>query len=667
MLRKHPYLIVSLVATLVSVVIWMCIPKEYAASTVISDEYKEIDLAVGMTHMNARLRDILDKQNVGINDIAVYSKYLKSEDMGKALKRVLVPCKGMTLEKYVACKDVEDEILSRIEYNISIKKGTVTVQFVDKNPLVASQMLDSVICQLQNFITERRRQMSNAVLSDLTKKRYSAGVLYHEAEREYSDYMDSHYDMSLEGEKNKAEELEKRKDQAFNDYQDAITQCVRQQMLAQRSYMSFGTVKANVVPVNDDSHLVGLIVFIVSIALLFTKAYFLFCRFKADKRNFDYGSMFSPWAITFGVWIALGVSSFLMGNKLDPIPDVFYKSISVWLIIFFISSFFTYNLLPETKAKTPFVGIDINVGFFNLLFYLALVMTPMYVYQIYKLVTMFDTKDLVMNMRELAVNGEGFGFLNYVMVINQSLLLVVLWRYPRIPLWKLTAVILCCIVFAIANMEKLTFFLVFITVAYVLFERKVVKLHTIAMFLVGLVLLFYVFTLMRLSDDASSQDDTSMIDFLGMYLVSPPVAFGHLRRVISPDFCPETLWTVYSYLSHFIGGITVQHQQFEDFVMVPMPTNVYTIMKPFYRDLGLLGVGYFAMVYGVFSGYVYRKAVNGHPFSTCLYTYMVFVLAMQFFDELVFASLPLFIQRMAILYLLCQKQFKISFLKRNNN
>lgn len=114
--------------------------------------------------------------------------------------------------------------------------------------------------------------------------------------------------------------------------------------------------------------------------------------------------------------------------------------------------------------KTGVKGIKINITIFNILFFLSMIMTPLYMYQIYKIVTMFDSKDLMNNMRELAVNGNGYGFLNYTMVINQALLLTGLWRFPYLPKWKIICVVGCCLAYAIANMEKLTFFLVFITI-----------------------------------------------------------------------------------------------------------------------------------------------------------------------------------------------------------
>ena len=146
--------------------------------------------------------------------------------------------------------------------------------------------------------------------------------------------------------------------------------------------------------------------------------------------------------------------------------------------------------------------------------------------------------------------------------------------------------------------------------------------------------IFYVFTISRTSDSETMSDSMSIIDFLGIYFTSPPIAFGHLRPTISQYLCPESLWTVYSYIGKFFNGVTVEHDAFSEFVFVPVPTNVYTIMKPFYQDGGGLCVAFFALLYGIGSGLVYRYSI-------------------KFFDEIIFASIPLFIQRMALIALMC--------------
>ena len=81
LLKKHPYIVATLLATILATVVWMCVPKEYTAITKLSDEYKEIDLAIGLNDMKANIRKLMGEGNSGMNDMALYCKILNTEDL----------------------------------------------------------------------------------------------------------------------------------------------------------------------------------------------------------------------------------------------------------------------------------------------------------------------------------------------------------------------------------------------------------------------------------------------------------------------------------------------------------------------------------------------------------------------------------------------------------
>lgn len=122
------------------------------------------------------------------------------------------------------------------------------------------------------------------------------------------------------------------------------------------------------------------------------------------------------------------------------------------------------------------------------------------------------------------------------------------------------------------------------------------------------------------------------MDFFGMYITSPMVAFEHLRVTISDTFATNTLNDFYPQLLRF--GIHVDViDRLQEFVMVPIPTNVYTIMQPFYNDFGSVGVAFFGFLYGSTFGFVYCKFREGSDVYKCFYTYLVEVIIIQFYNE----------------------------------
>ena len=58
-------------------------PKEYAAVIKVSDEYKEVDLAIGLTRISAKINDALGTADKGINDLNVYSQAIRTEDFAE--------------------------------------------------------------------------------------------------------------------------------------------------------------------------------------------------------------------------------------------------------------------------------------------------------------------------------------------------------------------------------------------------------------------------------------------------------------------------------------------------------------------------------------------------------------------------------------------------------
>jgi oligosaccharide repeat unit polymerase len=264
------------------------------------------------------------------------------------------------------------------------------------------------------------------------------------------------------------------------------------------------------------------------------------------------------------------------------------------------------------------------------------------------------------NIRTLAVHGEGVGFLSYSNVINQSLFVVAIWSHPKVPMWKVITLALACILNSLAIMEKGTIFFVFICIMFVLFEKKKIKLESIAMAGILLLAFFYFFNLARSGENSDYQKNETLLDFFAMYALSPPVAFCQLLPEVTQQFGTNTFESIYLFLRRY-GADVVVKEKLQEFVFVPIPTNVYTMFQPFFIDFGYKGIAFFAAIYGTMSGYFYRLFRNGNSFGKCIYTYIVNVLILQFYQENIFLSLVFVLQFTFFVYILTQERITISF------
>lgn len=662
-LRKHVHWYVTIFAVLLALVVWWCVPKEYAARIVVSDEYKETDLSVGLNKIQAHLRELQGGVNKGINSMDVYSMLLKTDDFAHAMAQKQVPGRNITYGAYLGKKDTLKAIKERISYNLSSKKQLLTIQVTDRAPLVASQMLDSVTFELQAMVTNFRRKTSEAAYVSAKQEFVEAEKKYKDAVRAYTVYADSHFDANSENVEQTISHLEKERELAY-DYCCKVQQkMTRYEMLKGRSYCSFSVLKGNEVPKESNDHPMGYVLSFVCLLNLMVCGIRLFRKRKAEKVNIEWGGLFSPWVITLAVWGGMGVLFLINGDLLYPLTSQFYQSISLWISIFVVTSFVTYNILPHNEKPIPTHGVDVNMPIFYFLLVLAMLFSPLYLYKVYQIVSMFDSKDMLNNIRLLAVFGnQNMGILSYGYVISQALLLVGLWRYPKIPWWQLLLIIGCCLINSIALMEKGSLFLVVICSIYVLFERGVLKLHTIVLLGAATVVLFYFFNIAREGDSAQAagQQESSLLDFVAMYLMSPPVAFGTVMREATSQFGTNTFETIYLFLNR-LGFDYAVHEKTQEFVYVPISTNVYTIMQPFFRDFGNMGVAFFSFLYGVVSGALYRWAKNGVVLCVCLYTYMVEVLILQFYQENIFLSMVIVLQLVFFVTLMTQDKVRFVF------
>ena len=86
-MNNRSYIVTTIIATLLAIVVWLLVPKEYTAITKLSDEYKEVDLAIGLDQIKAQINTVSGGANKGINDIEVYAKILKSKDCARAISQ----------------------------------------------------------------------------------------------------------------------------------------------------------------------------------------------------------------------------------------------------------------------------------------------------------------------------------------------------------------------------------------------------------------------------------------------------------------------------------------------------------------------------------------------------------------------------------------------------
>lgn len=630
------------IAAFLTVIALLCIPKEYAAYTVLTDEVKESGMLLGLDTWSAKFQEL--RGNVGLQSPEVYSRILDNNRLAK----------------------------DGIRYAISIKKQTITIEARDKDPLRATQKVDSIKNLLDNAITEKRRENKSESMISAERHLNEAQVKLHNARDEYASFADRHSGIIREKTKAQLDALRQEVELCENAYINAYKIYKRSEALAIMPYPTFTVLKSPVVPSSPVSPN-GLCIFLAigSICLVITAWLNAWKRKLAilgdDAYKLDIAHLFSPWSVNIIHWAVIMLLLFLLSREiLEPISRRFYISLSLWMIIFTATSVITFFVMaPDNEDKGENSSFGFNEMVFDALLLFSIVLTPLHFFQIYKIAAMLDLSEIMYNIRQIATFGDNnYGILNYALVINKALLAVALWQLHKIKRWKMYVLYLLNSISAIALMDKGTiFFMVFFTL-FVMYEKHYIKIKTIVVTSIIVIIGFFVFTLGREYRTGTDGDEImTFADFFVIYLLASPAAYGHLFMDIPSQLGARTFETIYLFLDRFGFGPFDVHDKVMDFVWVPLPTNTYTIFQPFFQDFGQKGVAFFAMVYGVMYGIMYRLYKNGNKLCSSIYTYMAIALMLQFHQEELFLGLVHWIQFTFFVFLLTFCKLKITIQK----
>ena len=381
------------------------------------------------------------------------------------------------------------------------------------------------------------------------------------------------------------------------------------------------------------------------------------------------GDLFSPWMITTLVWLAILILFQFSGNLLYPLQSRFYTCVIIWVLLMSATSIITYYAFPSAKELCQSendidIARDIHVNelFYMMFFTISMVCTPLYVYNIYKVISMFGTQDIFFNLRIFASAGEKDmlqTLLIYVNAINQALFIIEMWRYPNGNKWRFIAIILASFMCAVAIMEKGALFFMLTVSLFILYEKGHIKIRTIILW--GIILLFTFHGINQMRTSENTVRESTFLDFFNVYVMSPSVAFERVQEKLTEQYGSRSFAFFYAVITRLGLGQFVVEPKLQEFSQVPMFTNVYTVFQPFFEDFGYKGIAFFSTVYGVFTGWLYRQCRNGGAISKCMYAYIVEILVLQFYQENLILSLSMLVQYLFVFFFVLQRRIGVTF------
>lgn len=130
------------------------------------------------------------------------------------------------------------------------KKSIVTLSVTMQDPLVSAMLTDTVLSNLQNYITAYRTDKARRDLTFTQKLFDEAQRSYYDAQQKYARYMDANQDVILRSVRTEQERLQNEMNLAYNVYNQMAGQLQIARAKVQESTPVYAVVQPATVPVN---------------------------------------------------------------------------------------------------------------------------------------------------------------------------------------------------------------------------------------------------------------------------------------------------------------------------------------------------------------------------------------------------------------------------------
>lgn len=294
------------------------------------------------------------------------------------------------------------------------------------------------------------------------------------------------------------------------------------------------------------------------------------------------------------------------------------------------------HFIPEGGEQSPLIR--------NILMGVVLCGLPLFFYQVYKISEQGLGATLLMRAREVEVeaaqNGEQIGsfVLDYFVIFSSLVALLFGTEKRDWKFWVVTGVsaVGCILSTGRTNLLLLVAGLCAIKLLQEHKEKFWPALKTLR-WPVALFVILYVALIFTNKDTQGLSGGATGIAsyFVLSYIVGPLAAFDAV--VQSPGSFAVTASHVFEFPYKLAASLHLLSYtappKLDTFVKVPFPTNVYTVYKFYFLELGVAGTLATMLAIGFLHSLLFEKAKEGSRVAVFLYAFSVYSVLMVIFDD----------------------------------
>ncbi|WP_395074243.1 O-antigen polymerase [Flavobacterium sp.] len=356
---------------------------------------------------------------------------------------------------------------------------------------------------------------------------------------------------------------------------------------------------------------------------------------------------FAPIFIVPCLWGLIMFFYAILDHKLNNLNGQFLIAISLWVFSFVALSIVT-NLFfypsKEYKNNITLFSPKIFTFYYYLLVFGGLASITLLIVEAVK----SGPQYFFLRLRIINTGLEedetfSLGVLAYV--FNLSTVVVALFTLykEKISNKRYTIVLIISFLLSIITLARTSIMiLVFVILLIWKFKHKlkIKKLVKIGLIL-GLFLSLLTFFRSFHEEDVSGAE----ISTTYIYIFGAMPAFEMINDDNSGDalFGANTFRFFYAVSNTFGFNFKIE-KAILPYVNMPVLTNVYSVLYPFYVDFGYIGVALFGSIYGFFYTFLYRQAKRSNPIFIILYSLIFYSLILQFMGEFIFSNFSSLLQ-----------------------
>ena len=367
--------------------------------------------------------------------------------------------------------------------------------------------------------------------------------------------------------------------------------------------------------------------------------------------------IFHPAIIVTGLWLVLICLYTYTDHPLYPLSNKFYVAILNWIFPFVLTSIIVESIGGKYIRKTH-RGCSPKIRLFNKLYPYMVYYAFAYIALLY----LFSGYSFA-GIRIFLVTGQFPPLLKMLMYLNSFMMAYVAYgilNYSFINKRRLVFLSILLLIVTLFNSNKSAFLSIFITFSFLLKHTGILNIKQLLFLLSVLFIFLIAVTFLRGDMNYYTASESPLLDYLYIYLLSPLTAFDFLLHSNAVLNVGSSGSGTFAFFYKFFNALGANYKITElgDWVQVPLPTNVFTILRGYYLDWGMIGISFMSIMMGGIWGFLYLMQKSNKKHYKLFYALIVPFLFFQSFGDYFWISFSVVIQYYFFSYILTNR-FKV--------